>query len=254
MKISFAICTHNEADYVVDLLNRLVDWLLRSNANHDPNEYEIVVVDDYSSCERTLKCLSYFNDNIGYVSVYKHALNNDFAAHKNFLNSKCTGDWILNVDADEWIPESLLDILPLIVESNPLIEAYYLPRINTVEGLTLQHVQKWGWVITTLEGFRQAKQIEQSSEEYKLLKLYGLIISEENGFVTYNQPIVCWPDTQMRFFQNTDSIRWKGKVHEQLTGFEHFSILPQTTEYAIRHHKEIDRQEKQNALYETLTN
>lgn len=251
MKISFAICTHNEGHYVTDLLHRLVSWINRMSSS-DPNEYEIVIVDDFSTEEETVSTLDRYMRDVSFVKVYKHALNGNFSEHKNYLNSRCTGDWILNLDADEWLPESMLDVLALIVESNPQVEAFWLPRVNTVDGLTFAHVQKWKWVIGSIEGYRKVEIMDKESQEYKLLKMFDLIISEDGDIVNYYQPVICWPDLQMRFYKNDPKIQWSGKVHERLMGFTHFSILPQDPQYAIQHHKEIVRQEIQNAYYDTL--
>ena len=34
-----------------------------------------------------------------------------------------------------------------ILEVNPSIDLYWVPRVNTVEGLTQEHINKWGWQI-----------------------------------------------------------------------------------------------------------
>jgi glycosyltransferase involved in cell wall biosynthesis len=247
MKISFAICTHNEGDYIRNLLSRLTEFI-RLDAPSGI-EYEIVVIDDFSEDPETLNILREFAP---HIHVFEHSLAGDFAAHKNFMNECCTGDWILNLDADEWVTEDFLGYMSMIIEANPDIEAYWLPRVNTVDGLTLKHIQKWGWVLTKMEERRKIKVIDADSEEYKLLKDFGHIISEENGVVTYYEPIVAWPDYQMRLYKNDAKIVWVGKVHERLQGFGKFGMMPQETILAIQHFKDIDRQERQNNFYETL--
>ena len=247
LRLSIAVCTHNEAYYVRSLLRSLVD--AKKRAIGTPFEYEIVVVDDFSTDSITLDA---FEEQKEHIVLRRHALANDFATHKNAMNSYCTGDWILNLDADETISDDLLDSIPMIIEANPEVEAYWLPRVNTVEGLTLAHVQKWGWVITTLPGFRKVGRLGQTDAEYELLKAYGLVINEDDGWVTYDAPIICWPDKQMRLYKNTPTIKWEGKVHERLTGFDNYSMFPMTPEFAIQHHKEIRRQEQQNNYYDTL--
>lgn len=251
MRISFAICTSNEGVYVSDLVHRLWYWLSSPSTELDPHEYEVVILDDCSTDEQTVRTLELAESELGW-KVHRRNFEGNFADHKNYLNSLCTGDYIFNLDADEWLPETLLDLLPLIVEANPKVEAYWLPRVNTVDGLTLKDVQKWGWVITSLPGFRQTQSMDETSDEYRLLEAYGLIISNESGVVTYDQPIIQFPDLQMRFYKNVPDIRWEGKVHERLVGFTHFSILPQSPEYAIRHYKDATRQRNQNAHYESL--
>ena len=245
LNISYAICTKNEGPYVVDLLNRLMGFKTRL----PDSIYEIVIQDDFSKDPATQAVLRQATEKYPFIKVSYRKHEGDFAAHKNALIEKCTGDWVVNLDADEWMPEELMSLIPLIIESNPEVEAYWLPRVNTVDGLTLSHVQKWGWVLSTLEGFTKVRDMKSDSEEYRLLKEYGYIINEENGYVTYKEPIVLYPDPQMRVFKNSPSIRWTGKVHERLVGFKNFTHLPMTPEYAIRHYKSIEKQVSQNNFY-----
>lgn len=249
MKISFAICTHNEGDYVRNLLSKLTEFI-RLDAPSGI-EYEIVVVDDFSDDEETVKILKDAEWN-GHIRLFKHALNGDFAEHKNFMNSVCVGDWILNLDADEWVTEDFLGYMSMIIEANPDIEAYWLPRVNTVDGLTLKHLQKWGWVLTKMEERRKIKVMDVTSAEYQLLKDFDYIIEQDGDVVTYYEPIVAWPDYQMRLYKNDEKIVWVGRVHERLQGFGKFGMLPQEPTLAIQHFKDISRQEKQNDFYETL--
>jgi glycosyltransferase involved in cell wall biosynthesis len=248
MNISYAVCTHDEGPYVVDLLNRLGKFHIEL----PDSIYEIVIQDDFSKDPATQAVLRQATEKYPFIKVSYRKHEGDFAAHKNALIEKCTGDWIVNLDADEWMSEELMSLIPLIIESNPEVEAYWLPRVNTVDGLTLSHVQKWGWVLSTLDGFVKVRDMEPDSEEYKLLKEYGYIVNEENGFVTYKEPIILYPDVQMRLFKNDHAIRWVGKVHERLTGFKNFTHLPIHPDYAIRHFKSIDRQEEQQKLYNKI--
>ena len=248
MKITFAICTHNEGDYIEQLLNRLQSFI--SISGPLGIEFETVILDDYSEDLKTKEILS--KDRSMIISVYQRLLDGDYAEQKNYLKNLCHGDWILNLDADEWVTEDFLSVIPHIIDANPDIEAYWIPRINTVEGLTIKHLQKWNWVVTKFENFRKIRFIDSSCDEYKLLKDFGYIINDENGIVTYYEPIIAWPDYQMRLFKNLSSINWINKVHERLTGFEKFGMIPQEPDLAIRHFKDIARQEKQNAFYESI--
>ena len=90
-----------------------------------------------------------------------------------------------------------------------------VPRINTVEGLTDEHVQKWGWRV------------------------------DEKGWVNF-------PDVQTRIYKNKETIGWAGKVHERIGGFESYTAFPSDEMYCIKHPKTIKRQEKQNDYYNTL--
>jgi hypothetical protein len=63
---------------------------------------------------------------------------------------------------------------------------------------------------------------------------------------------VNWPDLQWRIYANNNKIKWKNKVHEVLEGYQTHAILPLEIEFALEHHKDIERQEKQNNYYNTL--
>lgn len=249
MKLSVAICTHNEGKHYLDPLFKTIGRSQIATAIYTNDILEIVVIDDNSKNPETLAAIETLKD----AKVVSHALNGDFAAHKNFMNSQCSGDWILNLDADENLDEHLLFNLPSIIESNPSVDAYWIPRVNTVDGLTLAHVQKWGWVLSTMSGYSAVKAMAKDDPEYLLLQAYGYILNEEDEWVTFNRPIVAWPDPQMRLYRNDASIRWENKVHERLTGVNQYSMFPLSAEYAIQHHKEIHRQERQNSFYETLS-
>ena len=206
MKISYAILTHNEGAYIEKLLSFL------SSKKRD--EDEIVVVDDYSTDELT-KAILEEHEAMGNIRLIKNELKSNFGRQKNFLTTQCKGDYIFQIDADEMLSEELIDNLPAILESNPDNEVYLVPRINTVDGLTQEHVVKWGWNV------------------------------DINGFINF-------PDYQWRIYKNNSKIVWINKVHERLSGFKTYAALPDHMEYCLLHHKTIDRQENQNNFYDNL--
>ena len=194
MKISYAITVCNEHKEIDKLLNFLFE--------HKRKEV-------WNACER------FENKPFDEYKLTESALNKNFAAYKNNLNKNCDGNWIFQIDADEIPNEYLLEALPFILETNSDVEAYWIPRVNTVAGITDEHVTKWGWRLT------------------------------EDGWVNF-------PDWQMRLFRNTDDIFWIKPVHEQLKGYTKFANLPPEEKFALYHPKDIGRQEKQNAFYETI--
>ena len=206
MKISYAVLTHNEGEYIEQILKFLSD-----NKGLDD---EIVVVDDYSSDPLSKGILEEYQD-MGLIKLVKRELNNDFAGQKNYLTSLCTGDYIFQIDADELPSTFLMHNLSTILESNPGLEVYLVPRINTVEGLTPEHIAKWNWNVN------------------------------EQGWVNF-------PDYQWRIYKNDPKIKWVNKVHEKLEGFSTYNGFPLDAEYCLRHFKTIDRQEKQNEFYDTI--
>ena len=141
MKLSYAITTHNEYEEINELLGILIH-------NMDPKD-EIVILDDYSD-ERTQEVFTSWNAQYGHnidIKVEQRKLNKDFAAQKNYLNSMCSGDYIFNIDADEIPHDALLNQIKTILEMNE-VDLIWVPRINTVDGITDEHIQKWGWKVT----------------------------------------------------------------------------------------------------------
>ncbi len=80
----------------------------------------------------------------------------------------------------------------------------------------------------------------------------GGVISEANNSVDFYSPVINFPDYQWRLYQNKPDIKWKNKVHERLVGFKSYSQLPADISWCLMHHKEINRQEKQNMFYNTI--
>ena len=70
--------------------------------------------------------------------------------------------------------------------------------------------------------------------------------------VKYYQPINGFPDYQWRIYKNVSYISWVNKVHEHLVGFKTYAPLPAEPEFCLLHHKNIEKQEKQNKFYNSL--
>ena len=90
-----------------------------------------------------------------------------------------------------------------------------MPRINTVEGITPEHIQKWGWRL------------------------------DENKRINF-------PDYQSRLLKNISYIKWENKVHEVIKGYKIESRLPPDNMFCLIHPKTIKKQEIQNAFYKNI--
>ena len=207
MSISYAITVCNE---IAEIQN-LIPFLLE---NKQPEDEIVVLYDSIGGTEPVEEFLRAKSVNAEF-SWHKGEFNNHFADWKNKLTSLCSGDYIFQIDADELPHKYLLQYLSKIIEYNPDNEVYLIPRVNTVDGLTNEHIKKWGWQVN------------------------------EKGWVNY-------PDYQWRLWKNKPEIKWKNKVHEVLEGYKTFSALPAEPEFSLNHPKSIDRQERQNAYYSTL--
>ena len=136
--ISYAITAHNEHEELKRLLDQIV-----SNKQH---EDEIVVqVDEAKVTDDVMAVLLAYSPEI--ASVVKFPLNKDFASFKNNLKRHCKKDYIFFVDADEYFSANLIYNLPKVVEQNPEADLFGVPRVNTVEGITEDHIKIWNWVV-----------------------------------------------------------------------------------------------------------
>jgi glycosyltransferase involved in cell wall biosynthesis len=207
MKISFAITVCDE--YLE--LQRLITHLLQYKREED----EIIVLFDKSKENKEVE--EYLKESLvdNKFKWYKGKFEGHFGDWKNKLNSLCDGDIIFQIDADEVPNEYLIRSLPYLIKDNPEIDVYLVPRENFVNGITQEHIQKWGWKV------------------------------DEQGRINP------W-DYQWRVYKNTPTIRWTNKVHEILEGFKKYTYLPPQTEWSLLHVKDIERQEKQNNYYNSL--
>jgi hypothetical protein len=207
MKISYAITVCDEHIEI----QRLLEFLLQYKRRED----EIVVLFDTSK-----QCIA--------VEEYlrSHSINGEFAWHaadfkghfadwKNKLTSLCSGDYIFQIDADELPHTKLIEVLPALLEENEECDVITVPRVNTVEGMSQDHMQQWGWNVN------------------------------ESGWIN-------WPDYQWRIYKNKPHLTWINRVHERIEGHSIWTHLPMIEEFALYHPKTIERQIKQNAYYDTL--
>lgn len=207
MKISFAITVCNELNEI----KNLVPFLIK---NKRPQDEIVILFDSKNGDKEVLEFLSQYPPIFDDVIIKENMwFNNDFGAWKNLLGSYCSGDYIYQIDADEMISEYMVKNINLILNMNPDVDLIFVPRINTVEGITQEHISKWKWSVN------------------------------ENNYINF-------PDHQGRIFRK--NMVWSGKVHEKIIGIKNYSTLPTDEEYCIQHHKTIDRQEKQNNYYNTL--
>ena len=201
MKISYGITVHNEVDELERLLSKLLVGINKQA------EVIICVDGNHEGVKNVIELYSIDSR----VIYYNRKLDGNFADHKNSVIEKSSGDFIFHIDADEYPSKTLLEQLPQIVEMND-VDLIWIPRVNTIEGMTEEHIQRWGWRIT------------------------------ENRWVNY-------PDYQARVFRNHKNIRWTRPLHEHIVGCKTYSHLPPLEDLSLYHPKTIQKQEQQNLFY-----
>jgi len=202
MKISYGLTVYNEHEELLNLITYLKDRI-------DSEDEIVVVYDQNRVTDEVINILDQYKNDI---HSYPFNFQQNFLENKNFMNSKCSGDYIFQIDADEIPEEFLVQNLKTVLEHN-LVDLLISPRKNLVPGLTPEHTQKWGWIVN------------------------------EQGWVN-------WPDCQKRIYKNDPTIKWSGhQVHGMVEGYKTYIELPLQEEWSIIHNKTIDRQEKQNERY-----
>ena len=207
MKITYAITVCNEFKEI----QRLIAHLLKHKRIQD----NIVILFDSKNGDLEIEAFLRSHSVNKEFSWHKGEFAGHFADWKNKLTSLCTGDYIFQIDADEIPHEKLVEVLPYVLEENFDCDVFLVPRVNTVEGITQEHITNWRWNVN------------------------------DQGWIN-------WPDNQWRIWKNKTEIKWINKVHEVLEGFKQFAHLPMEEDYSLYHPKTIERQEKQNAYYDTL--
>lgn len=208
MKISYAIPVCNE--YVE--IQYLIEYLLNNKRDKD----EIIIqCDEGNTTPEVYTLVKQFENVVEELKVIEFPLNGDFATFKNNLKNHCSGDYIFQIDADEYPDDYLMDTIESVIKINNKVDVFWVPRINKVEGLTKKHIEKWRWNV------------------------------DDRGRVNF-------PDYQCRIFKNVKRIKWENKVHEKLVGHKTETQLPANDEFCLIHIKDIQRQEFQNQFYSTL--
>lgn len=187
---------------------------------------EIIIQVDTGNC--TPEVSDVITKYAGKVTMCGFPLNGHFANFKNNLKANCTKDYIFQIDADEELGSFLLLAHDLLAE-NPNQDLFVLSRINTVKNIDPEYVKSQGWNV-----------------DYKH---------------TYNgEPIINWPDLQLRLFKNIKPIKWSGKVHEKLVGYKSYTIvgtadvsdIDANRKFSLIHEKTFTRQIAQNNFYKKL--
>jgi len=208
VNVTYAITVCNEINEITKLVNFL-------HPRIQSDDEILIQYDEGGVTEDVMGYLRIINDLHDNVNVIGFPLNKDFASYKNNLKNHAKGIFIFQIDADELPNEYLITNMHDLLEANKDIDLFFVPRVNTVEGLTPEHIKKWRWNVN------------------------------ERGWVN-------WPDVQTRLYRRTSEIEWDGKVHERIKGYNTMTYLPLEEDFALYHPKDIERQEKLNELYETI--
>lgn len=205
-KVNYSVCMITLDDK--DVVKRTID-----NVRNNTDE-EFVVVDG-GSTDGTVEILQESEN----VTLFHKKWSDDFAYQKNYSLNKASNEWRVWIDADETYETIFWQQLPWYIWESEIndISCIYVPRINTIEGLTNeefeQYIRQQGWFVS---GFR---------------------------WINY-------PDYQQRIFRS--ECEFVGRSHERIIGYKNESALKGQH---ILHPKTKSRQQRgldrEKHLYET---
>jgi len=207
MKLSYAVTVCNEFEETINLITTIL--------NYKGENSEIVVLLDTPKAQAELIEYLELQAEANHIQLIESEFDNDFANWKNFLNLQCKGEWIFQIDADEMLEPDLIVNMEDILDNNVDKDLILVPRINIVNGITNEHIEKWGWQMN------------------------------EKGWINF-------PDVQTRLYKNSDKIGWIGKVHERINGIESYTNFPMEETYCLKHIKTIEKQENAVKLYQQI--
>jgi glycosyltransferase involved in cell wall biosynthesis len=136
MSISVTVITKNEEANIARCLAS-VSWA-----------DEIVVIDS-GSTDRTVEIARKYTPRV-HVEAW-----HGFGPQKNLAVSRATGDWILSLDADEWVSDELREALRAAAQSGSPHDAWSMPRSSIFCGRVMRHSGWWPDFVTRL--FRRGK-------------------------------------------------------------------------------------------------
>ncbi|MBM3233474.1 glycosyltransferase [Candidatus Pacearchaeota archaeon] len=168
-----------------------------------------IILADTGSTDNTIKIAENFG-----AKIFHFKWNNNFSDAKNFAKSQATGNWILNLDADETIAEQDLEKIKNLAEITEFIGFSFIQR-NYRNGIGL------------------FSSISCTGDKYEESKVSSCFI----------------PRRMIRFFRNLPEIGFEGAVHDSVE----FSILKcgkiMETEIPIHHFGMLSRSNERTRMY-----
>ena len=143
---------------------------------------EIIVVDNESQ-DKTVAIAKKFTKKI-FSATNQLMLN----ANKNKGFEKATGDWILNLDADEEVTLDLVKEIVSLIRSNPTSNGFWIKRKNYSFGKWIQH-GLW-WPDKQIRLFRRGRGQFPCVHIHEYIKVDGSVGELVEPYIHYNYETV----------------------------------------------------------------
>lgn len=164
--LSVVVSAYNEAHTIGRCLSSI------------PFADEIIVIDN-ESLDDTAKVARTFTKN-----VYRQKNLLMLNTNKNVGFSKASSNWILNLDADEVVPQELAKEIQEIIQSNPKENGFWISRKNFSFGKWIQH-GLW-WPDKQLRLFRRDKGLFPCIHIHEYIAVEGEVGVLKHAYDHYN--------------------------------------------------------------------
>lgn len=167
MKLSVTLAVYNEGKFLSECLSAV-----KKIAD------EIVVVDG-SSIDNTVAIAKKFN-----ARVISTINKTNFHINKKMANDAATGDWILQLDADEVVTSKLADEIKTTINNNPVENGFWIPRSNYFLG---RFLKKGGaYPDYTLRLYRRGKGNLPAEDVHEQAEVEGAVGYLKNNLLHYS--------------------------------------------------------------------
>lgn len=214
MKVTYGIGCCNE----IEELKRLLPFILQ----HKQEQDEVVVQWDSSGgTQEVVDYVTSFDNVVFAEDNLRDDEGPDFAAFKNRLLDRSTGDWHFQIDADEVPSVGIMQILHDFL-ANADADLVGMARADII-------------VCDSQETFNKMNQVCNFRPK-QWLEGYGMLLNV---------------GTQRRLIKVGSDIRWAPRLHEQPKHEKKMDRLPfdGTMRYVLHHDKTPERQHKQHWFY-----
>jgi glycosyltransferase involved in cell wall biosynthesis len=167
---------------------------------------EIIVVDNESR-DSTVEIAKKFTKKI-YSQKNILMLN----TNKNYGFAKSTGDWILNLDADEEIPKELAGEIETIIRSNPKENGFWIKRKNIIFGKWITH-GLW-WPDKQIRLFRRTKGKFSCMHIHEYVNVEGQVGELAEPYLHYNFESVHQYLTKIERASSSEAISLRDMDHQ----------------------------------------
>lgn len=189
-KLSVVIFTKNEESNIGPCLET-IKW-----AN------EIIIMDD-GSTDKTLYIAKRYTD-----KIIVNPMNRDFAKQRNLSISHCTGDWILQMDADERVTDELKNKITDILDRGTDFAAFRYKRKNYFCGKFLRYGGEEAH--KSLRLFRKGMATFYGRDDQ--IKVYGEVGDWDEVMEHYNFPDIEHYILTQNFYSQTEAEDLTGQI------------------------------------------